>query len=114
MNTLQYLDAVKAKRGITSDYELAKVLGVAQPNISSYRSGRRIFDDDMALQVAVELEINPLAVIATANEERSKTPEQKARWRAILEKISASFNNLLSGRTGVERRRMQRLQVSVH
>ena len=114
MNTLQYLDAVKTRHGLPSDYALAKVLGVAPQNISSYRSGRRIIDDDMALQVAVELEINPLAVIATANEERSKTPEQKARWRAILEKISASFNDLLSGWTGPERRRVQRLQVSAH
>lgn len=110
MNTLEFLDAVKKRYSLPSDYALAKRLGVAPQNISSYRSGRRIIDDDMALQVALELKVNPLAVIATANAERAKTPEQRALW----EKFSASFKGLLSGWTGVERRLANRLPVSVH
>ncbi|MGZ4837661.1 MAG: hypothetical protein ACXVZR_03865 [Terriglobales bacterium] len=112
MNTPEYLDAVKRHLGITSDYALAKRLGFSQSAMSSYRTGRRVFDDDAALTVALALQLNPLEVIAAANAERAKTPEQKARWEGLMEKISVpieSFRNLLSqwdGRT--ERRKIQR------
>jgi len=97
LNTLEYLDAVKTRHHLPSDYALAKRLGVAPQNISSYRSGRRIIDDDMALAIAMELQINPLEVIACANIERAKTPEQVARWSGVMEKFSMSFRNLLPG-----------------
>ncbi|WP_322400355.1 DUF3693 domain-containing protein [Massilia luteola] len=106
MNTHEYLDAVKRHLGIASDYALAKKLGFSQSAMSSYRTGRRVLDDDAALTVAEALGINPLVVIAAANAERAKTDEQKARWTGLMEKFSASFNTLLSGSwSGVERRR---------
>jgi hypothetical protein len=106
MTTIEYLDAVKAAKGLTSDYQLAKLLGFPLSSVSSYRTGRRFFDDEAALTVAEVLGVNPLAVIAAANAERAKTEEQKARWTGLMEKFSASFNALLSGHwSGVERRR---------
>lgn len=98
MNTIEYLDAVKSRSGITSDYALAKVLGVTQAAVSNYRVGRSRIDDDVALTIAQLLGINPLIVIAAANAERAKTPEQRARWSGVMEKFSASFNSLLLGR----------------
>jgi transcriptional regulator with XRE-family HTH domain len=97
MNTLDYLAACKARLGITSDYALAKALRVTQPTISSYRAGRSRIDDDVALSIAEILNVHPLQVIATANAERAKTPEQRARWSGVMEKFSASFLNLLLG-----------------
>jgi protein-disulfide isomerase-like protein with CxxC motif len=106
MNTPEYLDAVKRHLGISSDYALAKKLGFSQSAMSSYRTGRRVFDDDAALTVAQALGLNPLVVIAAANAERAKTPEQKARWSGLMDKLSVSFNTLLTGSwSGVERRR---------
>lgn len=97
MNTLEYLDAVKQRLGITSDYALAKQLGITQSTISGYRAGRSRIDDDVALSIAEILKLNPLAVIATANAERAKTPEQRARWVGLMDNLSASFRNLLLG-----------------
>lgn len=97
MNTLDYLAACKERLGITSDYALAKALRVTQPTISSYRSGRTRIDDDVALTIAEILNVHPLQVIAAANAERAKTPEQRARWSGVMEKFSASFNALLLG-----------------
>lgn len=108
MNTIEYLDAVKAARDITSDYALAKVLGIKQTTISGYRAGRSRMDDDVALSIAEILGLHPLHVIATANAERAKTPEQRARWSGVMEKFSASFLNLLSLPVCVERRRFAR------
>lgn len=98
MNTLDYLQAVKTALGITSDYALAKALGIKQTTISGYRAGRSRIDDDVALTISEILKLNPLVVIASANAERAKTPEQRARWSGVMEKFSASFNNLLLGR----------------
>lgn len=114
MNTIEYLDAVKQRLGVASDYALAKALGFSLSSVSGYRTGRRFLDDDAALTVAQTLNVNPLVVIAAANLERAKTPEQAARWSGVMEKFSTSFLNLLSGWTGEERRRVQRFQVSTH
>lgn len=110
MKTVEYLDAVKARFGLVSDYSVAKKLGFTQTAVSQYRHGRRFFDDDAALIVAEILEIEPIVVIAAANAERAKTPEQKARWMEIVEKFSkpvASFRNLLSQWDGHTERRAQ-------
>jgi predicted transcriptional regulator len=109
MNTLELLDAVKVRRGITSDYALAKVLGVTQAAVSGYRTGRSRIDDDVALTVAEILHLNPMHVIAAANAERAKTPEQRARWTGLMEKFSGSFLNLLPHWDGRERRSQGRL-----
>lgn len=108
MNTLELLDAVKARRGITSDYALAKALGVTQTAVSSYRTGNSKISDDVCLTVAEILDMHPLAVIAVANAERAKTEKQKARWASVMEKFSGSFHNLLSNWNGVERRVLAR------
>ncbi|WP_426078885.1 DUF3693 domain-containing protein [Janthinobacterium sp. PSPC3-1] len=95
--TIEFLDAVKEKLGITSDYALAKRLGFSLSTVSNYRTGRRILDDDAALDIAMALEVHPFEVIASVNAERAKTPEQRARWSGVMEKFSASFNSLLLG-----------------
>lgn len=97
MNTQQYLQAVKAALGITSDYALAKALHITPSTVSGYRAGRSRIDDDVALTISEILKLNPLVVIASANAERAKTPEQRARWSGVMEKFSASFNSLLLG-----------------
>jgi transcriptional regulator with XRE-family HTH domain len=110
MKTVQYLDAVKARFGLVSDYSVAKKLGFTQTAVSQYRHGRRFFDDDAALIVAQVLDLEPIVVIAAANAERAKTPEAKARWESLMEKFSApvtSFRNLLSQWDGRTERRAQ-------
>ena len=109
--TVEWLAVCKQKFGVESDYALAKRLGVSSQTISSYRTGRSRFDDDMALTVAVALGIDPLQVIASANAERAKTPEQKARWVGLMEKFSGSFRNLLPQWNGHERRAQARLNM---
>jgi len=108
MNTIEYLDAAKRQLSLSSDYQLAKRLGMSLSAMSSYRTGRRVFDDEAALTVAMALNLNPMQVIAAANAERSKTPEQKARWTGLMEKFSGSFRNRLSNWDGRERRQEAR------
>lgn len=98
MNTTEYLQAVKTRLDITSDYALAARLGITRSAVSRLQQGGVSFSDDVALTIAEILNLNPLVVIASANAERAKTPEQRARWSGVMEKFSLSFNALLLGR----------------
>lgn len=110
MNTLEYLNAVKKRLGISSDYALAARLGVTRSAVSKFQKGH-VFGDDVALTVAEILQLNPLVVIAAANAERAKTEEQKARWTGLMEKFSTPFKSLLSQWDGRERRHQGRLHA---
>lgn len=111
MNTIDLLEAVKVRRGVASDYALAKVLGVTQQAVSSYRAGNSKISDDVALTVAEILQLEPMQVIALANAERAKTEAQKARWMGLVEKFSMPFKSLLSHWDGRERRHQGRLHA---
>jgi transcriptional regulator with XRE-family HTH domain len=88
MNTsCDFLDAVKARHAIISDYKLAKLMGVGQQTISNYRNGRSTLDDSMVLRVAGLLEEDPAVMLAAVHAERAKRPEEKAAWRSIMERL---------------------------
>jgi hypothetical protein len=81
MMTIEYLDAVKRKHSLTSDYQLAKLLDCPTPVVSRYRTGHRVMDDYTAARVAELLDMEPLVVIAQANAERERDEGKKAFWR---------------------------------
>ncbi len=78
--TIQYLDAVKERHSIISDYALAKVLGVRQNTISNYRTGRSGMDTTTAAKVAELLAVNALEVIAATEIERAKREDVRKFW----------------------------------
>ena len=88
--TLQFLDAVKARHSIESDYKLAKLMGVGQQTISNYRNRKSTMDDSMVLKVANLLEEDPGIVLAAVHAERAKRPEEKAAWLSMFNRLSAA------------------------
>ena len=80
MKTTEYLDAVKTRAALTSDYQLARLLGLEPSNITMYRKERRVMDDYTAARVAELLDIDELEVIAQANAEREKDAAKRAFW----------------------------------
>lgn len=90
MKTVDFLDAVKAAYGLTSDYQLAKKLAVSQPSITGYRQGRRAMDDACALKVAHLLDVEPLLVMASVHaerEERNGSEDVANFWRGVAAKM---------------------------
>lgn len=94
--TLQLLEAVKRRRGIASDYALAKHLGVSRQVMSSYRSGTTL-GEDMAMKVADELGVPRAAVLAAMASERTKNEDVKKAWAQALKKLGAAAAALLGG-----------------
>jgi hypothetical protein len=97
MKTTDYLDAVRSKLSLPSDYALQKPLNLSKSQLSKYRTGRDYFSDDVAVHVAEILGINSGKVLLDMHIERSKTPELRAAWVGVLDKLSASFTDLLLG-----------------
>ena len=109
MNTPEYLDLARTKLGLPSDYALQKPLGVSKAQLSRWRTGLDSLSDAMAVRVAGLCGLPAERVLLDAHFEKAKTPEEKAAWKAIMEKISASFKPLLSGSwSGRERRLLPR------
>lgn len=88
MNTTnQYLDAVKARYGLASDYAIAKKLGISPQSVKNYRNGRTSMDENVSVLVADALKIDPEQVIIAAQIEREKKPELRAIWESIFRKV---------------------------
>lgn len=86
-STEQYLDEVKDRLELPSDYAIAKALGVTRAAISSYRTGRSMPDDLVCARIADALCIEPMEVIAAINYQRSKTDDARRLWEGIWGKV---------------------------
>lgn len=106
MRTPEYLDLVRQKLVLPSDYALQKPLGVTKQQLSRWRTGVDSFSDSVALKIAHLTGLPAERVLIDAQIEKAKTPEEQAAWKAIMEKFSASFKRHLSGRWHGEERRL--------
>ena len=95
MKTTEYLDAVKAKLDLASDYALSKVLGITRESVSALRTGKNCMGIETCMKVAEILSIDEHVVYSDAQLERAKTPELLHFWQAVSEKFSTSFTDLL-------------------
>jgi predicted transcriptional regulator len=89
--SLDYLDEMKAKQGLPSDYAAANVLGVSRAAVSAYRVGRNQFDNLTAAKVAELLGIDAMEVIAAVNYERAKDEHTRALWLSLWEKSGGKY-----------------------
>jgi len=83
MNTIAYIDALKSRLNIQSDYALSKHLRVTKQAISRYQRGINHFDDDVSHRVAEILGIHPGVVMLDMYFERAKTAQDKTAWQEI-------------------------------
>ena len=83
--TVDFLDSMKARHGLTSDYQLAKHLKIRPNRISNYRQGVSLFDEETCLLIAADLKLDPGYVFACIAAERANKPEVKAAWKHTAE-----------------------------
>jgi plasmid maintenance system antidote protein VapI len=85
-NTL--LDEVREIKGVTSDYALAKLLGVRPQTVSNYRRGRTQMSDEMALRAARMMDRRLAPLLAELAAERATNPEIAKTWREAAKFLS--------------------------
>lgn len=95
--TTEYLDAVREKLHLPSDYAVAKELGVTRESVSGWRNGKSPFGIETAMKIGEILGMDGHAVYAQGQIERAKKPEIAEFWMGISEKFSVSFLSLLLG-----------------
>lgn len=93
--TLDFLDAVKARHALPSDYKLAQFMGISKQVISGYRNGKSLMDDQTALKVAELLDLSPGIVLSAVHAERAKSESEKAAWNSIFEKLGGLAASVL-------------------
>ncbi len=91
MRTINYLKKTKEVLDVSSDYGLAKKLGLTKQTISGYMNGNRTMDDYTAAKLAEVLGISALEVIAAANAEREKDAEKAEFWRKLAKMSAAAI-----------------------
>jgi predicted transcriptional regulator len=90
-STEQYLDAVKDRLDLPSDYALAKALGVTRAAVSSYRVGRSMPDDLVCARIAAVIGVEPMEVIAAINYQRAKSDDARSLWESIWGKAAGAI-----------------------
>lgn len=88
MTPNEYLDATKAKIGVSSDYELAKRFEVTRQRISGIRKGELPMDNATAYHVAIALDIDPAMVIADLEAQREKNPQRREFWAGFIQRAA--------------------------
>lgn len=89
MKSVKFLAELQKKKGL-SDTALAEMLGISQPAVSNYKSGRRIMDDETCLAVAMHLGIDPLQVVGAACIDRAEKTGQKSLWEVFMARTAAT------------------------
>jgi len=87
MKTVEYLDAVKKKLEISSDYALQTPLQVTKQAVSRYRNGGT-FDHLVAARVARILGLAELKVIADMELERAQSEEHRELWKRLARRVA--------------------------
>ena len=89
-STKDWLQEVKKRHAVTSDYALSKLLDVSRQHVSNWMLGNNTLSDYAALKVADALGINPLEVIASMNAERAARIVEKQAWERLAKKLATA------------------------
>lgn len=88
MDTIYYLDLLKVEKSITSDYQLAKLLGISRGRLSNYRNKHHDMDELLALKIEKLLNLKPGTVLLDIQANRSKCPEARKVLHEISQKLA--------------------------
>nr|WP_315468243.1 Cro/Cl family transcriptional regulator [uncultured Undibacterium sp.] len=83
MKSVKFLETLQSEKNL-NDSEVAQLLKKSKSSISQYKSGARVMDEEMCLALAMELDIDPLKIIAAAGMDRAEKSGQKSLWEVFM------------------------------
>ncbi len=98
MKTSDYLDAIKARHGKTSDYAIAKLLKTTTGKISDWRAGRTLPGPLACFKIAELIGEQPAGVIADIEAERAEKAakvDDADEWKAMARKFGGKAAGIL-------------------
>lgn len=88
--TVEFLDALKDRRGFTSDYQLWKFLDWKQTTMSNYRTRGSAMSGAHAVRIADELALPRAYVLACMEAERERNDQVARVWRELAAMLRRS------------------------
>jgi len=83
VKSADFLDTLKKKYGIKTDYRLGEILKISSSRISRYRTGEREFDEATCELVAIELDEPIEFLLAEIQAVRATRTKHEAAWRRL-------------------------------
>jgi hypothetical protein len=86
-----YIEAVKDRYNLSSDYALAEKLGIAQPEANLMRRGLKVPKPEVCIKIAKLLDRNPVELLLIA--QKDKAPKQaKEYWTLALTAVDVMLH----------------------
>lgn len=86
-----YLNAIKDRYDLPSDYALAEKLGIAQPEANLIRRGRKIPKPELCIKMANLLDKNPVELLLVAQKDKAP-PAAKEYWTLALTAVDVMLH----------------------
>jgi len=86
-----YLEAIKERFDLSSDYTLAKKLGIAQPEANLMRRGLKIPKPELCIRIAKLLDKNPVELLLIAQKDKAPS-SAKEYWTLALTAVDVMLH----------------------
>ncbi|KXB19703.1 DUF3693 domain-containing protein [Xylella fastidiosa] len=96
-NVNELIDQVREKTKISSDNRLAEKIGIKRQTIHQWRQGTAPIADERIAQLCAIGKLDAPRWIAKIHAERAESPTERAAWKAMLERLTATAATLLIG-----------------
>lgn len=96
-----YLDSARAARGLSSDNQLAKALGLSRQRLSSLRHGHWMPSDETMARVAELAGENVELALLRLNYWRTRNGAARATYRRMIERLGGATVALALGFTAL-------------
>lgn len=87
----RYLEAIKERFHLSSDYALAKKLGIAQPEANLMRRGLKIPKPELCIKIAKLLDKNPVELLLIAQKDKAPS-SAKEYWTLALTAVDVMLH----------------------
>lgn len=84
MKSAEFINQLIEQNNLKNDSAASKFLNWSSGQMSQYRTGKRIMDNEAAIQLAIALNINPLAVIMAADIDRAQKAGKSSAWEKLI------------------------------
>lgn len=91
MESSHYIEQVKDRYRLKSDYALAKKLGITQPEANLIRRGRKVPNAELCIRMANLLGKNPVELLLTAQKDKAAS-QAKNYWTLALTAVDVMLN----------------------
>lgn len=99
MTIIELLDKAKTRANLSSDYALAKALGIDRGIVSRWRKGKEHPSNEAAVQLATLAGLDEMQVIAEIEMRTANTEKKREFWKSYLESrgVAASLGMIVLG-----------------